>query len=333
MRCVLGQRQSPPGETALGEITPPVLHIHPQDRCCRQDEPSIQVKDLPTAEVGSTPRTDLADTRSDCAAYWECFTTMTEAELVAISSSKHKYLYLIADTRNKCLLCEWKIYTPQWTVPPSRSVPARCCSWCTKGIFTADLCLHTSQLSRELLVPQCAFPSLISLRPPRSRCKLSQFSQWVCFSQPALWHWNPQVLTAHPLQASLQPCIFGVLLTLQSSPYSKPAGPTWISFTCQVLQVSCLHPLLTFSTLSPAHSSQRATSSARLKNICMLSAIGLPLPSPLPVTLGLGFPPQKSLHVLRVDFPITPLHWGQLLGCQHTRAVYACWVPELTFDS
>lgn len=75
--------------------------------------------------------------------------------------------------------------------------------------------------------------------------------------------------------------------------------------------------------LSPAHSSQRAMSSAHLKSICMLSASGLPLPSPPPVTLGLGFPPQKSLHVLRVDFPITPLHWGQLLGCQHTRAVYA----------
>lgn len=81
-----------------------LYHRRPQDRCHRKSGPSIQVKDPPTVKMGFRLKTELS------------VVGVKEAEHVAIASSKHKYLYLIPNTPNKCLLCEWKILTP----PPSK---------------------------------------------------------------------------------------------------------------------------------------------------------------------------------------------------------------------
>jgi hypothetical protein len=67
-------------------------------------------------------------------------------------------------------------------VPPSRSVPAGFCS------LRADLWLHASQLPRRLLAPIIAH----LLETPRVKV----YFQWVCWSQLAIWCWDPQVVTA-----------------------------------------------------------------------------------------------------------------------------------------
>lgn len=70
-------------------------------RVSQKDGPFIQVKDPPTVKMGSRLQTKLS------------VLGVKEAEHVAIASSKHKCLYLIPDTHNTCLLCEWKIHMPR----------------------------------------------------------------------------------------------------------------------------------------------------------------------------------------------------------------------------